>query len=60
MKTWVYIDHFKGDARSWEALRVGKTLGNVSALYSAQAWTALPNPRSNTARMKSCWRMTLV
>jgi electron transfer flavoprotein alpha subunit len=30
----VYIDHFKGEAlpASWEALGVGKTLGNVSAL----------------------------
>jgi len=34
MKTWVYIDHFKGEAlpASWEALGVGKSLGNVSAL----------------------------
>jgi electron transfer flavoprotein alpha subunit len=34
MKTWVYIDHFKGEAlpASWEAVGVGKTLGNVSAL----------------------------
>jgi electron transfer flavoprotein alpha subunit len=34
MKTWVYIDHFKGEVlpASWEALGVGKTLGNVSAL----------------------------
>jgi len=34
MKTWVYIDHFKGEAlpASWEALGVGKTLGDVSAL----------------------------
>ncbi len=34
MKTWVYIDHFKGEAlpASWEAIGVGKTLGNVAAL----------------------------
>lgn len=34
MKTWVYIDHFKGEAlpASWEALGVGKTLGEISAL----------------------------
>jgi electron transfer flavoprotein alpha subunit len=34
MKTWVYIDHFKGEPlpASWEAIGVGKTLGNVSAL----------------------------
>jgi electron transfer flavoprotein alpha subunit len=34
MKTWVYIDHFKGEAlpASWEAVGVGKTLGAVSAI----------------------------
>lgn len=34
MKTWVYVDHFKGEAlpTSWEALGVGKTFGDVSAL----------------------------
>jgi electron transfer flavoprotein alpha subunit len=34
MKTWVYIDHFKGEAvsASWEALGVGKTFGPVTAL----------------------------
>ncbi len=34
MKTWVYIDHFKGIAlpASWETIGVGKTLGNVTAL----------------------------
>jgi electron transfer flavoprotein alpha subunit len=34
MKTWVYIDHFKGEVlpASWEAIGVGKTLGDVSAL----------------------------
>jgi electron transfer flavoprotein alpha subunit len=34
MNTWVYIDHFKGNAlpASWETIGVGKTLGNVTAL----------------------------
>lgn len=34
MKIWVYIDHFKGEPlpASWEAVGVGKTLGNVTAL----------------------------
>jgi len=34
MKTWVYIDHFKGQAvpSSWEALGVAKTFGPVTAL----------------------------
>jgi electron transfer flavoprotein alpha subunit len=34
MNTWVYIDHFKGEALppSWEALGVGKTLGKVTGL----------------------------
>ncbi len=34
MNTFVYIDHFKGNAlpASWEALGVGKTLGPVTAL----------------------------
>ncbi|MFH2103489.1 MAG: electron transfer flavoprotein subunit alpha/FixB family protein [Chloroflexota bacterium] len=34
MKTWVYIDHFKGEAlpASWEAIGVGKTFGSVTAL----------------------------
>jgi len=34
MKTWVYIDHFKGQAlaASWEALGLARTLGPVSAL----------------------------
>ena len=33
-KIWVYIDQFKGEAlpSSWEALGVGKTLGEVTAL----------------------------
>ena len=34
MKTFVYVDHFKGEAlpASWEAIGVGKTFGNVTAL----------------------------
>jgi len=34
MNTWVYIDHFKGRAlpASWEAIGLGKTLGQVTAL----------------------------
>ncbi len=34
MNTFVFVDHFKGNAlpASWEAVGVGKTLGNVTAL----------------------------
>jgi electron transfer flavoprotein alpha subunit len=34
MKTFVYIDHFKGDVQpaSWEALGLAKTFGSVTAL----------------------------
>ena len=34
MKTWVYIDQFKGQAvpASWEALGLAKTFGSVTAL----------------------------
>lgn len=34
MNTWVFIDHCKGNVipASWEAIGVGKTLGNVTAL----------------------------
>ncbi len=34
MKTWVYIDHFKGEVvqASWEAVGVAKTFGSVTAL----------------------------
>src|SRR5687767_10904339 len=34
MKTFVYIDHFKGEVQpaSWEALGLGKSLGSVSAI----------------------------
>ena len=43
MKTWVYIDHFKGSAlpASWEAIGVGKTLGEVSALVFGAGVEAL-------------------
>lgn len=43
MKTWVYIDHFKGDVlpASWEALGLGKTLGSVSALIFGSGVDAL-------------------
>jgi electron transfer flavoprotein alpha subunit len=43
MNTWVYIDHFKGDAlpASWEAIGVGKTLGNVTALVFGSGVEAL-------------------
>jgi len=34
MKTFVYIDHFKGEIQpaSWEAIGLGKSLGSVSAV----------------------------
>src|SRR5512141_2926834 len=34
MKTFVYIDHFKGDVQlaSWEALGLAKSLGTASAV----------------------------
>ena len=34
MKTFVYVDHFKGEIQpaSWEAIGLGKTLGTVSAV----------------------------
>jgi electron transfer flavoprotein alpha subunit len=34
MNTWVYIDHFEGEAlpASWEAIGVGKSFGSVTAL----------------------------
>ncbi len=43
MNTWVYIDHFKGTAlpASWEAIGVGKTLGNVTALVFGSGVEAL-------------------
>jgi electron transfer flavoprotein alpha subunit len=43
MNTWVFIDHFKGNAlpASWEAVGVGKTLGNVTALILGSGVEAL-------------------
>ena len=43
MKTFVYIDHFKGEAQpaSWEAIGVGKTFGTVSALVFGSGVDAL-------------------
>ncbi len=43
MNTWVYIDHFKGKAlpSSWEAIGVGKTFGNVTALVFGSGIEAL-------------------
>jgi len=43
MKTWVYIDHFKGEAvaASWEAIGVGKTFGSVTALVFGSNVAAL-------------------
>jgi len=45
MNTWVYIDHFKGSAlpASWEAVGVGKTLGNVTAVVFGFGIEALAN-----------------
>ncbi len=43
MKTWVYIDHFKGEVQpgSWEALGLGKTFGAVSAIVFGQGVDAV-------------------
>ena len=43
MKTWVYIDHFQGQAipASWEAIGLGKTLGPVTALVFGSGVEAL-------------------
>jgi electron transfer flavoprotein alpha subunit len=43
MNTWVYIDHFKGEAlpASWEAVGVGKTLGKVTGLIFGSGVDAL-------------------
>jgi electron transfer flavoprotein alpha subunit len=43
MKTWVYIDHFKGEvvSASWEAIGVGKTFGPVTALVFGSGIEAL-------------------
>ena len=45
MKTFVYVDHFKGEAlpASWEAIGVGKTLGNVTALVFGSGVEAVAN-----------------
>jgi electron transfer flavoprotein alpha subunit len=43
MKTWVYVDHFKGEvvSASWEAIGVGKTFGPVTALVFGSGVEAL-------------------
>lgn len=45
MKTWVYVDHFKGEAlpASWEAIGVGRTLGAVTALVFGSGVERLAN-----------------
>ena len=45
MKIFVYIDHFKGEPlpASWEAVGVGKTLGDVSALVFGSGVEAVAN-----------------
>ena len=45
MKTFVYIDHFKGEPlpASWEAIGVGKTLGDVTALVFGSGVEAVAN-----------------
>jgi len=45
MKTIVYIDHFKDEVQpaSWEAIGVGKTLGEVTALVLGSGVEALAN-----------------
>ena len=45
MNTWVYIDHFKGNAlpASWETIGVAKTLGSVTALVLGFGIEALAN-----------------
>ncbi|MGB7874555.1 MAG: electron transfer flavoprotein subunit alpha/FixB family protein [Anaerolineales bacterium] len=45
MKIFVYIDHFKGEPlpASWEAIGVGKTLGNVTALVFGSGVEAVAN-----------------
>lgn len=44
-KTWVYIDHFKGQAvpSSWEALGLAKTFGPVTALVFGAGLEPLAN-----------------
>jgi len=43
MKTWVYIDHFKGEPlpASWEAVGLGKTIGTVTALVFGSGMEAI-------------------
>ena len=43
MKTFVYIDHFKGEVQpaSWEALGLGKSLGSVSAVIFGSGLDAI-------------------
>jgi electron transfer flavoprotein alpha subunit len=43
MKTFVYIDHFKGEIQpaSWEAIGLGKSLGTVSAVVFGSGVEAL-------------------
>ena len=43
MKTFVYIDHFKGEIQpaSWEALGLGKSLGSVSAVIFGSGLDAI-------------------
>ncbi len=43
MKTWVYVDHFKGSALpvSWEAIGAGKKFGPVTALVLGSGVEAL-------------------
>ena len=45
MKIFVYVDHFKGEPlpASWEAIGVGKTLGNVTALVFGSGVEAVAN-----------------
>jgi len=45
MKTFVYIDHFKGEIQpaSWEAIGLGKTLGSVSAVVFGSGVNAVVN-----------------
>jgi len=45
MKTFVYIDHFKGEVQpaSWEAVGVGKTFGDVTALVFGSGVEAVAN-----------------
>jgi hypothetical protein len=59
MKTFVYIDHFKGEVQpaSWEALGLAKSFGTAVALVFGMVWMKLQKPLWNMARMKSSLRM---